>query len=43
LGPAGNREFFLWARRSQFLPTEALVGETLDAAILDAVSEVSSE
>ncbi|MFM8352116.1 MAG: TlyA family RNA methyltransferase [Actinomycetales bacterium] len=43
LGPAGNREFFLWARRAARWPDEALAGASLDSAILDAVSEVSRE
>lgn len=37
IGPAGNREFFLWARRSVIPPAQALHGAALHSAMLNAV------
>ncbi len=43
LGPAGNREFFLWARRATVPPVRALRGANVDSAILEVVSQVFGE
>ena len=43
LGPAGNREFFIWLRRSLVPPVEVLRGGALDSAILAVVSEVRGD